>query len=134
MALPTVHAAAAHQVIDALAEQHPDHQHPIRALGRWLLGRASRGMRDGTTAGRTYDLSFVGDRGSFACITARLDSQWNPVAERKLRIEGRFDGDPHLLVFHRKPTPDGQKGWHYAHVQPGDCLDSVLRDLESTRR
>lgn len=134
MALPTVHAAAAHQVVDALAEQHPDHQHTIRTLGRWLLGRASRGMRDGTTAAHTYDLSFIGDCGTFACITARLDSHWNPAAEGKLRIEARLEGDPHLLVFRRKLTPDGREGWHYADVQPGDCLDAVLRDLESTPR
>lgn len=88
----------------------PDHRHHIRALGRWLLKRANRSMRDGRTAGLTYDLSFVGDRRSLACIKARPDYQWLPIADGKLRVEGRFEGDPQIAVFRRKPTPAGESG------------------------
>lgn len=132
MALPTLQGPAAHRVIDELAASHARHGHHIRAIGRWLLDRASRGLRDGR-ARRTYDVTFVGDRGAFACITVAA-GKWNRVEDGKLRLEARFDGMPRgLRMFRPKARREAERGWHYAHLAPADDVGDLLRELEGTR-
>ena len=134
MALRPIQGTVAQRVIDELAEEHPRHRHHIIAVGRWLLDRASRGLRDGRSATKTYDVSFVGEHGSFACITAQ-EGKWNQVQEGMLRLEARFDGRLEgLRVFQPKARREAEKGWHFAHLAPEDDAVEALRDLERAHK
>ena len=110
------------------------HAGRIRVIGRWLLGRASRGVRDGRLDRKTYDLSFVGAHGAFASITAAL-GKFNKASEGKLRVDARFDlSAGGLRIFHCKDWGGGERGWHFAHVGSETDVEDVLGDLERSRQ
>ena len=134
MALPTIQGAPARRIIDELADDNPDHGHHIRAVGVRLLELASTGMRDGRRCS-TYDLSFVGARGSFASITVR-PKKWNRTTEGALRLEARFEGAPSDLRLFRPKALRGEaeRGWHYAELEPESSADQALREFERARR
>ena len=137
MALPTIRGAPARRVIDELADANPIHGHHIRTVGIRLLELASVGMRDGRR-GSTYDLSFVGERGAFACITVNV-GKWNRTSEGALRLEARFEGTPpDLRLFQPKARREAERGWHYAELEPEPepegSADQALLELKRARR
>ncbi len=134
MALPTVSGTTARRVIDQFAADHAEFEFLIHALGTFLLERASCGLRDGRKASKTYDLSFVGSHGSFACITAE-HGKYNRIKHGLLRVEARFDGTPAgLEVFEPQRRPSGRKrGWHFAQLNPESAgIAALRRDLQKT--
>lgn len=98
-----------------------------------LLELASVGMRDGRHLS-TYDLSFIGAHGSFACITVS-SGKWNRTTERALRLEARFDGTPSdLRMFRPKARRESERGWHYAELEPDATADQALSELKRALR
>ena len=133
MALPVIHGEAAMRVIDELAREHPQFMHHIRSFGNQSLELSHRGLRDGREATDTYDISFVGRRGSFACITVR-SGKANHVRKGRLRLEALFDDRPYLRIFKPRARRPALYDWHFAHLCPHDDIRHALLDVWHARR
>ena len=129
MALPTIHGDAATAAIEALALEHPHLAHHIRELGAAFLRRGV-GSRDGRNgASKTYDLSFVNSRHSFACLTA-TPRKHDDATKGRLQVQVRYQGDVDLQVFELKSTPsEVARGWHATQLAGGDDITPLRDDL-----
>ena len=128
MALPTICDDDAKAAIRELARSHPHLAHHIRTLGCVFL-RRSCGLRDGRADSRTYDLSFVNGRGSFATLTA-TPRKHDAATENRLQVQVRFQGDRKLGVFRPKSRGAEQaSGWHATQLAGNDSVVPLLVDL-----
>lgn len=129
MALPIIRGDAATAAIEGLAEDHPHLGHHIRELGR-VFSHLSHGLRDGRNgASRTYDLSFVNDRGAFACLTAE-PGKYDNATEGRLQVQLRHQGDRELELFELKRTASEiERGWHATQLAPGEDMAPLLADI-----
>ena len=128
MTLPTIQGDAANAAIEALALDHPRLAHHIRNLGAAFL-RLGAGLRDGQDgASKTYDLSFVDGRRSFACLTA-TPGKHDTATKGRLQVQVRHRGD-RLRFFKRKSMPsEVAQGWYSTQLAGEDDIDALLDGL-----
>jgi len=129
MALPTINGDAATAAVEALVLDHPHLAHHIRELGAAFL-RCGVGLRDGRNgASRTYDLSFVNSRHSFASLTV-TPRKYDDATKGRLQVQVRYQGDLHLRVFERKSMPsEVERGWHSTQLAADESTDHLHDDL-----
>ncbi len=129
MVLPIIHGNAAAAAIEGLALEHPQLANHIRDLGTAFLRKAV-GLRDGRNgASKTYDLSFINSRHSFACLTA-TPGKYDNATEGRLQVQVRYQGDLELQVFKLKSTASEiARGWHATQVAGGDHVAPLHHDL-----
>ncbi len=129
MVLPIIHGDAAAAAIEGLALDHPHLAHHIRDLGTAFLRKAV-GLRDGRNGvSKTYDLSFINRRHSFACLTA-TPGKYDNATEGRLQVQISYQGDLELQVFQLKSTASEiERGWHATQLAGGDHVAPLHRDL-----
>ena len=129
MALPIIRGDDATAAIDGLALDHPHLAHHIRELGAAFL-RQGVGLRDGRNGtSKTYDLSFINSRHSFACLTAK-PGKFDGATKGQLQIQVRYQGHVELKVFRLKSTPSEVKqGWHETRLAGTDDIGPLHDDL-----
>lgn len=129
MVLPIIQGDEAAAVIEGLALDHPHLAHHIRELGTAFLRKAV-GLRDGRNgASKTYDLSFINSRHSFACLTA-TPGKYDNATQGRLQVQIRYPGDLELQVFKLKSTASEiARGWHVAQLAGSDDITPLQRNL-----
>ena len=129
MTLPIINGDAATAAIEALALDHLRLSHHIRQLGSVFLSRGV-GLRDGRNgASKTYDLSFINSRYSFACMTATARKFDDPTKGR-LQVQVRYQGGLKLKVFKLKSMPSAvAQGWLATQLADADDITPLLEDL-----
>ena len=129
MALEIVQGAGAIAAIEGLARDHPRLAHHIRALGEAFRSK-SIGLRDGRhSASKTYDLSFVNKRRSFATLTA-IPGKHDAATEGRLQVQVRYQGNANLRALKLKPrSSEAAQGWHSAQLAGHDNITPLLEDL-----
>ena len=129
MALPIIRDDPATAAIDGLAEAHPHLGPHIRELGNVFL-HLSHGLRDGRNgASRTYDLSFINDKGAFACLTAE-PGKYNNATGGRLQVQLRHQGERELELFKLKQTASEiKRGWHATQLAAGEYMAPLLADI-----
>ena len=129
MAMEIVQRANAVAAIEGFTRDHPHLANHIRALAEAFRCKAI-GLRDGCNGrSKTYDLSFVNDRHSFATLTATAGKH-DAATERRLQVQVRYQGDADFRVLKLKSrTSEAVQGWHSAQLAGGDHLGPLLEDL-----
>lgn len=125
-----VQRADAIAAIEGLARDHPHLANHIRKLGEGFFRRKAIGLRDGRNGtSKTYDLSFVNDRHSFATLTATAGKH-DAATKRRLQVQVRYQGDADFRVLKLKSrTSEAVRGWHSAQLAGGDDIGPLLEDL-----
>lgn len=129
MALKIIKGADADAAIEGLARDHPHLAHHIRELGEAFRHKAI-GLRDGRNDRRkTYDLSFVNERHSFATLTA-TPRKHDKATERRLQVQVRCHGDIDLQVLKLKSRfSEATRGWHSAQLAGDQDSGPLLKEL-----
>lgn len=129
MALEIVQRADAIAAIEGLAREHPHLANHIRELAE-AFRRKAIGLRDGRNGrSKTYDLSFVNERHSFATLTATA-GKYDAATKRRLQVQVRCQGDADFRVLKLKSrNSEAARGWHSAQLAGGDDIGPLLEDL-----
>ena len=129
MALEIIQGADAIAAIEGFACDHPRLAHHIQEFGEAFWPK-SIGLRDGRHgASKTYDLSFVNDRSSFATLTA-TPGKHDAATECRLQVQVRYQGNADLRHFKLKPrSSEAAQGWHSAQLAGDDDCARLLEEL-----
>ena len=124
-----VQRADAIAAIEGLARDHPHLANHIRELAE-AFRRKAIGLRDGHNGrSKTYDLSFVNDRRSFATLTATAGKH-DAATKRRLQVQVRYQGNADFRVLKLKSrTSEAVRGWHSAQLAGDGDIGPLLEDL-----
>ena len=130
MALEIVQRADVIAAIEGFARDHPHLANHIREVGE-VFRRKAIGLRDGRNGRRkTYDLSFVNDRHSFATLTATAGKH-DVATKCRLQVQVRCQGSAKFRILELKSrTSEVVRGWHSAQLAGEDDIGSLLEDLQ----
>ncbi len=112
------------KAVEGFARDYPHLAEKIKELGAVFL-HMGVGLRDGRNgASKTYDLSFVDNRRSFATLTATPGKK-DRATKGRLRVQVRYQGKTKLQEFQRISKTDKAR-WHATQLAGGDDIKLLL--------